>query len=451
MEMMLRGAGHQVTVAEDGVVGLKEASSGDFDVIISDIKMPGLSGLDVLKRLRGAGLATPLILVSAYAKPDTAVEAMREGAYDFIPKPFKPNDLLAVVDAALAHQSAEQERRALAEMVTANKRFGSMVGVSPAMFHVYDLIKRAAQTSTSILITGESGTGKELVARAVHENSDRADKEFVAINCGGIPENLVESELFGHKKGSFTGANSDKRGLVALADGGTLFLDELAELSLPMQVKLLRVLQEQMVRPVGSTQSTPINVRIISATHRNLDSAMANGEFREDLYYRLNVVTLNLPPLSERREDIPLLANHFLNVLCKKYHKKISGFSPEALRALTTAAWPGNIRQLLNVIEQVCALCTTPLISQQLVQRALRTSQTEILTYAQAKQKFEREYLVSLMKITGGVVADAARLADRNRTEFYRLLQKNGLTPGHFDQKGESDYVDSIIGEPSRL
>ncbi|MDR1921261.1 MAG: sigma 54-interacting transcriptional regulator, partial [Candidatus Adiutrix sp.] len=217
MEMMLRSAGHQVALAEDGLSGLEAARRGSFDVIISDIRMPGATGLEVLKSLRAGGCQTPLILVSAFAKPGTAVEAMHEGAFDFIPKPFKSQDLLVVVDSALAHQSVEQERRALAEAVSSNKRFGRLVGASPAMMHVYDLIKRAAQTPTSILITGESGTGKELVARAVHENSTRSDGEFVAINCGGMPENLVESELFGHKKGSFTGATSDKQGLVAIA------------------------------------------------------------------------------------------------------------------------------------------------------------------------------------------------------------------------------------------
>ena len=356
MDMMLRGAGHQVTVAEDGVVGLSEAVGGNFDVIISDIKMPGLSGLDVLKRLRGAGLMTPLILVSAYAKPDTAVEAMREGAYDFIPKPFKPNDLLAVVDAALAHQSAEQERRALAEMVTANQRFGSMVGVSPAMFHVYDLIKRAAQTSTSILITGESGTGKELVAKAVHENSDRADQAFVAINCGGIPENLVESELFGHKKGSFTGATADKKGLVAIADGGTLFLDELGELPLPMQVKLLRVIQEKTFRPVGGDKEEYSDVRFISATNRNLETEIVAGRFREDLYYRLNVINIQLPALRDRAEDIPLLAQFFLEKYSKAQNKDVRKLSAYALDILSRYHFPGNVRELENIIERSVAL-----------------------------------------------------------------------------------------------
>jgi two-component system response regulator PilR (NtrC family) len=359
MELMLRGAGHQVAVAEDGLSGLKAATApeADFDFIISDIKMPGLSGLEVLKRLRAAGLTTPLVLVSAYAQPDTAVEAMREGAYDFIPKPFKPNDMLMVVDSALAHRGEEQERQALAEMVATNRRFGRMVGISPAMLQVYDLVQRAAQTSTSILITGESGTGKELVARAVHDNSDRAERgELVAINCGGMPENLVESELFGHKKGSFTGANTDKKGLVALADGGTLFLDELGELSLPMQVKLLRVIQEKTFRPVGGDREERSDVRFISATNRNLESEIMAGRFREDLYYRLNVINIHIPPLRERTADIPLLAHHFLEKFSQAQNKDVRKLSTYALDILSRYHFPGNVRELENIIERSVAL-----------------------------------------------------------------------------------------------
>jgi two-component system response regulator PilR (NtrC family) len=356
MEMMLRGAGHETTLAEDGLAGLTAAAAGKFDVIISDIKMPGLTGLEVLKRLRAAGINTPLILVSAYATPDTAVEAMREGAYDFIPKPFNPRDLLAVVDSALAHHSVEQERRALADMVSTNRRFGRMVGSSPAMMHVYDLVRRAAQTSTSILITGESGTGKELVARAVHENSDRADQEFVAINCGGIPENLMESEFFGHKKGSFTGAGSDKKGLAALADGGTLFLDELAELSLPMQVKLLRFIQEKRFRPVGGDREEHSDARFIAATNKNLETEIMEGRFREDLYYRLNVINIQLPPLRERTADIPLLAHFFLEKYSKAQGKDVRKLSAYALDVLSRYHFPGNVRELENIIERSVAL-----------------------------------------------------------------------------------------------
>jgi two-component system response regulator GlrR len=289
-----------------------------------------------------------------------------------------------------------------------------------------------AASDASVLINGESGTGKELLAQAIHRASPRATKPFVAVNCGAIPESLLESELFGHVKGSFTGAVANHRGLLVTAAGGTLFLDEIGDMPPALQVKLLRVLQERSVRPVGAAQSVPVDIRILSATHRDLDSAMAEGQFRGDLYYRLNVVSLRLPSLGERREDIPLLANHFLAQLSGKYGKRFNGFAPDAMKALTTASWPGNVRQLHNVIEQVCALTTTPLISLALVQRALRVPTMEVLSYAQARERFERDYLVGLLKLTDGNAADAARLAERNRTEFYRLLQKHGLTPGQF-------------------
>jgi two-component system response regulator GlrR len=260
----------------------------------------------------------------------------------------------------------------------------------------------------------------------------------VAINCGAIPEQLLESELFGHAKGAFTGAGASRVGLFQAANGGTLFLDEIGDMPLALQVKLLRVLQERVVRPVGTTKAEPVDVRLLSATHRDLDAAMAQGQFREDLYYRLDVVSLTLPRLDERREDIPLLAAHFVQLLAGKYGKPVNGFAPEALAALATASWPGNVRQLFNVVEQSCALTSTPLIPLALVQRALRVPAMDALTYADAKQRFERNYLVQLLKLTDGNVADAARIAERNRTEFYRLLQKHGLTPAMFRSDGDS-------------
>jgi two-component system response regulator GlrR len=294
-----------------------------------------------------------------------------------------------------------------------------------------------AVSDASVLIRGESGTGKEVLARAIHLASPRARGPFVAINCGAIPEPLLESELFGHVKGAFTGAASARDGLFQAANGGTLFLDEIGDMPLALQVKLLRVLQERVVRPVGATQAKPVDVRLLSATHRDLDAAMAEGQFREDLYYRLDVVSLRLPRLDDRREDIPLLAAHFVQLIGAKYGKEISGFAPDALEALATSLWPGNVRQLYNVVEQSCALTSTPLIPLTLVQRALRVPTMEALSYAEARQRFERNYLVQLLKLTDGNVADAARIADRNRTEFYRLLQKHDLSPAMFRTEDE--------------
>ncbi|MGL4208966.1 MAG: sigma 54-interacting transcriptional regulator [Candidatus Adiutrix sp.] len=356
MEMLLRAAGYEVSLAENGCLGLEMACANRFDAIVSDIKMPKLSGLEVLKKLRGLGHQTPLILVSAYARPDAAVEAMREGAYDFIPKPFKAQDLLAVVDSALAHQNIEQERQALIDTIMHSQKFGRLVGTSPPMLHVYDLIKKAGQTNTSILITGESGTGKELVAQAVHENSIRAEGEFVAINCGGMPETLVESELFGYKKGAFTGANHDKQGLVAMAHGGTLFLDELGELPLTTQVKLLRVLQEKTYRPVGGTVEEHSDLRFISATNKNLEAEIMSGHFREDLYYRINVINIHLPPLRERGADVHLLAHFFLEKYSALQNKNVRKLSAYALDILSRYSFPGNVRELENIIERSVAL-----------------------------------------------------------------------------------------------
>ena len=298
-----------------------------------------------------------------------------------------------------------------------------------------DLLSQArlmAESDANVFIHGESGSGKELLARAIHRASKRRDKPFIAVNCGAIPEPLLESELFGHMKGSFTGAMRDHPGLFQAANKGTLFLDEIGDMPLSLQVKLLRVLQEREVRPVGSTTNIAIDVRIISATHRNLEEALAAGTFREDLYYRLNVVSLLLPPLKDRREDIPILAVHFLETLNKRYEKQVNGFAPEAMEQLVLAPWPGNVRQLYNIVEQTLALCTTNIIPLALVQKCLQSDSAMVPSFEEARRHFEREYLAQLLKITNGNVSQAARLAKRNRTEFYKLLQRNELNPGSF-------------------
>jgi two-component system response regulator GlrR len=283
-----------------------------------------------------------------------------------------------------------------------------------------------------VLIRGDSGTGKELLARAVHRASPRADKPFVAVNCGAIPEQLLESELFGHMKGSFTGAARDYKGLFQSAEGGTVFLDEIGDMPLPLQVKLLRVLQEKEVRAIGSTQTIPVDVRIISATHRDLEEAIKIGAFREDLYYRLNVVSFALPSLAERREDIPVLSAYFLAQLADRYKKPLNGFASEAMEILVKSSWPGNVRELYNVVEQAVALSTTPIIPPALVENAIRGQTAELSSFESARSEFEREYLAKLLKITGGNVTQAARLAKRNRTEFYKLLQRHHLDPKLF-------------------
>lgn len=427
LSMRLTAAGHRVTSVESAEAALTQLAVARPQLVVSDVQLPGRDGLALFDEIRKRHPALPVILLTAHGTIPDAVEATARGVFSYLTKPFDGKALLDKVNEALALAPPAEPARGGDEAWRA-----SIVSRSNCMAELLTEAKMVAASDASVLIRGESGSGKELLAQAIHRASPRAAKPFVAVNCSAIPEALLESELFGHVKGSFTGAVANHRGLFVTADGGTLFLDEIGDMPPALQVKLLRVLQERSVRPVGASQAVPVDVRILSATHRDLDAAMAEGQFREDLYYRLNVVSLHLPTLSERREDIPLLANHFLARLSEKYGKRFNGFAPDAMKALTTTSWPGNVRQLHNVVEQVCALTPTPLIPLTLVQRALRVPSVEVLTYAQARERFERDYLVGLLKLTDGNAADAARLADRNRTEFYRLLQRHGLTPGQF-------------------
>ena len=356
LELMLAREGYDVILASGGREALELAAKTAFDLVITDIRMKDVDGIEVLKGVKALNQDMVVILISAFATAETAVTAMKEGAYDFIPKPFKIEDLKAVVRDALDHRTPEDERRVLEERVKEGCHFGSLVGRSQEMVKVYDLIRRAAQTPTSILITGESGTGKELVARAVHDNSDRNQESFMAINCGGMPEQLVESELFGYRKGAFTGAAMDKPGLFELAHKGTIFLDEVADLSLAMQVKLLRVVQDRTYRPLGDTRERTLDVRFITATNKNLENEVMAGRFREDLYYRFNVINIHMPPLRERKGDIPLLAQFFLEKYSRAMGKDVLKVSAYALDILTQYDFPGNVRELENIIERSVAL-----------------------------------------------------------------------------------------------
>lgn len=427
LSMRLTAAGYHVTAVGSAEDALAQVEIARPQLVVSDVQLPGRDGLALFDEIRARHPALPVILLTAHGTIPDAVEATARGVFTYLTKPFDGKALLEKIAQALALGAPA------AEPAQGDEAWRSaIVSRSSRMAELLAEAKMVAASDASVLICGESGSGKELLAQAIHKASPRAAKPFVAVNCSAIPEALLESELFGHVKGSFTGAVANHQGLFQAADGGTLFLDEIGDMPPALQVKLLRVLQERSVRPVGASESIPVDVRILSATHRDLDAAMAEGQFREDLFYRLNVVALTLPPLSERREDIPLLANHFLSRLAEKYNKPLNGFAPDALKALATAVWPGNVRQLHNVVEQVCALATTPLIPLAQVQRALRVPSVEVLSFAQARERFERDYLVGLLKMTDGNVADSARLADRNRTEFYRLLQKHGLTPGSF-------------------
>ncbi len=440
LTMRLKARGFRVSAVGSAEQALVQIAVDTPRVVVSDVRLPGQDGLALFEEIRRTRPTLPVILLTAHGNIPDAVDATSRGVFGYLTKPFDSQILLEKIDRAL--QLSEPSLPA-GEEVTAVGEGGDawMEGVifrSSRMAALMADARMVAASDASVLIRGESGSGKEVLARAIHRASPRAKGPFVAINCGAIPEQLLESELFGHAKGAFTGAATSRVGLFQTANGGTLFLDEIGDMPLALQVKLLRVLQERVVRPVGATKADPVDVRLLSATHRDLDAAMAQGQFREDLYYRLDVVSLTLPRLEERREDIPLLAAHFAGLLAVKYGKPINGFAPDALEALATASWPGNVRQLFNVVEQSCALTSTPLIPAALVQRALRVPAMDALTYADAKQRFERNYLVQLLKLTDGNVADAARIAERNRTEFYRLLQKHDLTPAMFRSESET-------------
>jgi two-component system response regulator GlrR len=430
LSMRLNSAGYRVSTAASAETALAQLEIERPQLVLSDVRLPGRDGLALFNDIRRRHPSLPVILLTAHGTIPDAVEATAQGVFSYLTKPYDAKELLDKIAQALAMgaphpEPAHPDENWRRDIIS---RSGRMADLLAEAWMV-------ARSDASVLLRGDSGTGKEMLAQAIHRASPRANRPFIAVNCGAIPEALLESELFGHVKGAFTDAVANHKGLFQAADGGTLLLDEIGDMPPALQVKLLRVLQERAVRPVGSSQSHAVDVRIISATHRDLEAALQEGQFRQDLYYRLNVVTLTLPALGERREDIPLLANHFLHRLAAKYGRRLSGFAPEALKALIAAPWPGNVRQLYNVVEQVCALATTPLVPLALVQRALRTPSIQVLTYAEAKQRFERDYLVGLLKLTDGNVADAARLADRNRTEFYRLLQKHELTPGHFQSE----------------
>ncbi|GMV55488.1 MAG: sigma-54-dependent Fis family transcriptional regulator [Betaproteobacteria bacterium] len=424
MTMRLEAAGYAVTAVDSGERALAELAVGRPQLVITDMRMPGMNGAALFDAIQRDFPSLPVIVLTAHGTIPDAVDATRHGVFSYLTKPYEPAFLLAEIERGLkigagAPGGAGEDWRA------------GIVTCNASMEAVLAQVRLLAAGNASVLIRGPSGSGKELLAKALHLAGPRGNARFLAVNCGAIPEQLLESELFGHLKGSFTGAVRDHRGLFQEAEGGTLFLDEIGDMPMPLQVKLLRVLEERQVRPVGSTRSFPIDVRIVSATHRPLEQDFAENRFREDLYYRLNVATLVLPSLAERRDDIPLLANHFLRTLGERYGKPVGGFAPMAMDMLIGAPWPGNVRQLYNVVEQAVALSITPVIPPGLIQNALRDDQ-RMESLENARMRFERDYLVRTLRITGGNVSHAARLAKRNRTEFYKLLQRHHLEPSRF-------------------
>ena len=429
LSMRLTAAGYDVTAVESGEEALAQLPMLQPSLIITDLQMQGMDGMTLFNQVHSRNPSLPVMILTAHGTIPEAVEATSRGVFSFLTKPFDSKVLLEHVARALKITGETPAGKSEVESSDWRK---DIVTRSPLMESLLTQARLVADSDASVLIQGESGTGKELLARAIHRASPRADKAFVALNCSAIPESLFESELFGHAKGSFTGATRDHPGMFRAAEGGTLFLDEIGDMPLGFQVKLLRALQERTIRPVGSTESVPIDVRIISATHQDLDKARHSNKFREDLYYRLNVVTLELPSLAERREDISLLANHFLNTFPDAAKKRVTGFSPEAMEVMLSAPWPGNVRQLYNVVEHTDAHSTTSPVPVSLVQRALRSESGEIPAFAEARSEFERDYLTQLLQITNGNVTRAAQIAKRNRTEFYKLLHKHHLDPAQF-------------------
>ena len=422
MTIRLKGEGFQVTTAEGGKEALRLLNAQNFDVILSDLRMPGLDGLSLFEEIVALRRDVPVILMTAHGTIEDAVEATQRGVFGFLTKPIDHDALRNLLNKAVSQRQSGQKGSWCEEIITRSMQ----------MEHLLDQAFRVAQRDVSVLISGASGTGKELLAKALHNASHRADRPFVAINCGALPENLLESELFGHAKGAFTGAVNEHQGLFREADGGTLFLDEIGDMPVALQVKLLRALQEQQIRPVGSSKQIPINVRVISATHKDLSKEMQEQNFREDLYYRLNVVNLTLPTLRERSEDIPLLARHLLAKSAERHGVKVNRFSDDAMQLLVTAPWPGNVRQLVNVVEQCVALTQTPVVAAHLVEQALSASEQKWPTLTEARDAFEQSYLLKLLKMTDGNVTRAAELAGRNRTDMHKLMKKHDLHSGDF-------------------
>jgi two-component system response regulator GlrR len=423
----LEGAGYNVESADSAEQALARLSASTPQLVITDLRMSGMDGMALFENIHKSNPALPVIILTAHGTIPDAVAATQRGVFGYLTKPFDSRELLQQVERALTLSGSQIDKT---EGDTAWR--SEIITRSPVMESILGRARLVAASDASVLVRGESGTGKELLARAIHRVSPRAQKPFVAVNCGAIPEQLLESELFGHMRGSFTGAARDYKGLFQAADGGTVFLDEIGDMPLALQVKLLRVLQDKEIRPIGSTQTFKVDVRIISATHRNLEEAIKAGVFREDLYYRLNVVSFALPSLAERREDIPVLATYFLNHLAEKYKKSLNGFASDAMEILVKSSWQGNVRELYNVVEQAVALSTTPIVPPALVENAIRGQTAELSSFEAARSEFEREYLAKLLKITGGNVTQAARLAKRNRTEFYKLLQRHHLDPKLF-------------------
>lgn len=451
VSILLGKQGYSVDMAENGEAAMRRLDESSYDVVLTDLKMPGPSGLDVLEYVKRREPSTQVLLMTAYASASTALQAMKQGARDYITKPFKVDELVVQVEKALEVRRLEKENFYLREELASRGTSSEIVGRSNALKKVLDMVSRVAPTRTTVLVTGESGTGKELIARAVHNQSDRADGPFVPVNCGAIPETLIESELFGHVRGAFTGAQSDKTGLFEEADGGTIFLDEIGELPMSMQVRLLRVLQERRIKPVGQSREQEIDFRMVAATNRDLKDMIGRGEFREDLYYRLNVIQLVIPPLRERREDVPLLLQHFIEKYSRDMGKSIRGVARDAMDLLLNHPYDGNVRELENIVERAVTLEPDDMISIESLPAHMQTATggaawsgdieipDEGIELDQIVENLERKLMTKALRRTGGIRKEAARLLGISFRSMRYRLDKYGIDVDEIDETTDGD------------
>jgi two-component system response regulator PilR (NtrC family) len=437
LRLVLEGAGYKVSLAENGAEGLELARKGSYDAAIVDIMLPEMDGLTVLDEMKKVDPELVVLMITAYASVETAIEAMKKGAFDYVAKPYKHEELLHILRNGLNQRRLQDENRQLRSALKDQGRFTEIVGKSPRMVQVFQLVAQAAPSRSTILVVGESGTGKELVAKAIHANSPRAEKPFVVVNSGSLPHDLLESNLFGHVKGAFTGAVYAKKGLFELADKGTLFFDEIGNIPLETQAKLLRVMQEREFMRLGGVETIRVDVRVVAATNVDLRRADDEGRFREDLYYRLNVIAVPLPPLRHRKEDIPALVQHFADKYSKENGKTVDGVTPEVMQTLMDYDWPGNVRELENVVERGVVLATGPLIGKELVPEHVRSSPSfhipqmnvppEGINLREVIGHFEKGLIESTLEATGGVQKDAARLLGLKPTTLNEMIKRHSI------------------------
>ncbi|MGA7143748.1 MAG: sigma-54 dependent transcriptional regulator [Desulfobacterales bacterium] len=435
IKMRLVSGGYQVTTTGNAKEALGLAKQEPFDLMVLDLKLDEEDGISLMEDIHHTNPNIPVIILTAYGTIKSAVNAMKKGAYGYLTKPFEGHELLLQIDNCLEKKRLSQEVKSLRQLVKKKYGFDNIIGKSETMQKVFEQVTLAAATDSNVYIEGKSGTGKELIAKTLHVASNRKDGPFIALNCAAIPDTLMESELFGYEKGAFTGANKDKRGLFAGASGGTFFLDEISEMSLSMQAKILRSLEEKEFYPVGSRRTVKVDARIIAASNKNLENEVEKGRFREDLFYRIHVIPIKLPPLQERKEDIPILSRHFLQKFSKEMGKDINGFSLNAMQKLISYPWPGNIRELENTIECAVAMTKRDIITQDFILQSQESNPEGLISFKDAKENFEKNYLIQLFELTRGNVSKAAKLAGKYRADVYELVKKYNLKLTDFRNK----------------